>query len=74
MDVIAVKNIAQSCSNLLQKYKGRPEKGKICIKVFAEISDLCSRFENLIQVIFMKSGLKITSEVININLQFWKTS
>ena len=63
-----MKNIAQSCSNLLQKYKGRPEKGKICIKVFAEFcfgsSNLCSRFENLIQVIFMKSGLKITSEVI----------
>lgn len=37
MEVIAVKNIAQSCSNLLQKYKGRPKKGKICIKIFAEI-------------------------------------
>lgn len=37
MEVITVKNIAQSCSNLLQKYKGRPEKGKICKKTFAEI-------------------------------------
>ena len=64
MEVITVKNIAQSCSNLLQKYKGRPEKGKIYKKTFCrnfccESSDLCSRFENLIQVIFIKSGLKI---------------
>lgn len=37
MEILTVKNIAQSCSNLLQKYKGRPEKGKICKKTFAEI-------------------------------------
>ena len=37
MEILMVKNIAQSCSNLLQKYKGRPEKGKICKKTFAEI-------------------------------------
>lgn len=31
MEILTVKNIAQSCTNILQKYNGRPEKGKICM-------------------------------------------
>ena len=34
MEFITVKNIAQSCSDLLQNYKGRPEKGKIFLNIF----------------------------------------
>ena len=45
---ITVKNIAQSCSSLLQKYKGRPEKGKICTNFGCTNIDACKNFENLI--------------------------
>jgi len=45
---ITVKNIAQSCSSLLQKYKGRPEKGKICMNFGCKNFNACKNFENLI--------------------------